>query len=461
MSAEARNHAKGRILVVDDHREMVRLLADQLGDEGYEVDTATSGAEAMQVAAASLPDLVLTDLRMEGADGLDVLAAVHAMDPQVPVIIITAFGAVESAVDAMKRGAYDFLTKPFRLEEIVFCVERALGERRLREENKALRKIALDRSRLDAIVGRSAPIRRLFDVIERAAPAHAPVLVRGESGTGKELVARALHVLGSRREQPFVAVNCTALPEPLLESELFGHLKGSFTGATQHRRGLFVEADGGTLLLDEIGDMAPALQSKILRVLEDGEVRTVGSDVPRRVDVRVIASTNQPLEERIREGRFRPDLFYRLNVIPIHVPPLRDRRDDVPLLAEHFLTKARERNGWSRVKELAPALLSKLASLDWPGNVRQLENLVEQLVILCPNEVVDLDDAARLDSELFAKRSPVELAKIELRPLRQLEDEYIAWVIERCGGNKKRAAEVLGIDPSTIHRRERSSTTKP
>ena len=457
MPAEENPRAGSRILVVDDHVEMVHLLADQLGDLGFGVDTATSGAEAMRIAGSRLPDVVLTDLRMEGADGFDVLAAVHAMDPQVPVIIITAFGAVDSAVEAMKRGAYDFLTKPFRLEEIVFCVERALSERRLRDENRALKKIAFDRSRLDAIVGRSAPIQRLFDVIERAAPAQAPVLVRGESGTGKELVARALHVLGTRRERPFVAVNCTALPEPLLESELFGHLKGSFTGATQHRRGLFLEADGGTLLLDEIGDMAPTLQSKILRVIEDGEVRTVGSDVAKKVDVRIIASTNQPLEERIRDGRFRADLFYRLNVIPVHVPALRDRRDDIPLLIEHFLEKARERNAWSAVKRLSPPLISTLSSLDWPGNVRQLKNLIEQLVILCPNEVVEPEDAARLDPALFAKRSPVDLAKVELIPLRQLEDEYIAWVIEKCGGNKKKAAEVLGIDPSTIHRRERST----
>ncbi len=455
MSADRLVKRGARVLVVDDHVEMVRLLGEQLGDVGYDVDTATSGVEAVRVAGSRLPDVVISDLRMEGADGFDVLAAVHAMDPVVPVIIITAFGAIDTAVEAMKRGAYDYITKPFRLEEVLFCVERALAERRLRDENQALRQIAFDRSRLEGIVGRSAAIQRLFAVIERAAQAQAPALVRGESGTGKELVARALHFLGPRRDRPFVAVNCTALPEPLLESELFGHLRGSFTGATQHRRGLFVEADGGTLLLDEIGDMAPTLQSKILRVLEDGEIRTVGSDVPKRVDVRIIASTNQVLEERIREGRFRADLFYRLNVLPIQVPKLTERRDDIPILIEHFLGRSRERNAWSRVAKLSPGLISKLASLDWPGNVRQLENLVEQLVILSPTEEVEIEDAARLEPELFAPRSPVDLAKVQLMPLRQLEDEYITWVIDKCGGNKKRAAEVLGIDPSTIHRRER------
>ncbi|HEY3356555.1 MAG TPA: sigma-54 dependent transcriptional regulator, partial [Polyangia bacterium] len=322
--------AKARILVVDDHPEMVQLLADQLGAAGYRVELAQSGHDALTRLEKHLPDVVLTDLRMAQVDGFDVLDGARALDPTIPVIIMTAYGAIDSAITAIQRGAYHYLTKPFRVEEMLVFVERALADRQLRDQHRALTRLAVERAGFAAMVGHSAVMRRLYDLIERVAQSSVPVLIRGESGTGKELVARALHFQGPRRERAFVAVNCTALPEALLESELFGHARGAFTGATATRRGLLAEADGGTLFLDEIGDMPAGLQAKLLRVLEDGEVRPVGADVTRKVDVRIIAASHQALEAP--ERAFRQDLFYRLNVVPLTVPPLRERAEDIPAL---------------------------------------------------------------------------------------------------------------------------------
>jgi two-component system response regulator HydG len=301
-------------------------------------------------------------------------------------------------------------------------------------------------------------MRALYELIERVAPSPSPVLVRGESGTGKELVARAIHFEGPRRDRPFVAVNCTALPEALLESELFGHTRGAFTGAVAARRGLFVEAHGGTLFLDEIGDMTSALQAKLLRAIEDGEVRAVGADTPRNVDVRLIAATHQDLEERVKAGHFRADLFYRLNVVTVRVPPLRERREDVPALVERFLHRARERNPSARVRHFTPELVSALATCPWPGNVRELENVVERLVIVGSKEVADVAELRLHAPQAVVSSSPLGKAWDEVVPLRVLEDEYIAWAVGRCGGNKTRAAELLGIDVSTIYRRERASS---
>ena len=450
--------SEGRVLVVDDHVEMARLLADHLTDAGYTVDMATSGQEALAAVRGRVLDAVVCDLRMEQVDGFDVLAAVRAADPTLPVLIMTAFGGVENAVEAMRRGATHYFTKPFRLDEVLLYVQRAIAERRLREENRALRQAVGERSTFAALVGRSATMRSLYELIERVAHSPAPVLVRGESGSGKELVARALHFEGSRKEGPFVAVNCTAIPNALLESELFGHVKGSFTGATTPRRGLFLEADGGTLFLDEIGDMAPELQAKLLRVLEDGEVRAVGADASRKVDVRVVAATHQDLEVRVREGRFRQDLFYRLNVVPLQVPPLRERREDIPLLVEHFVAQSRKRNPRARLAGFSPEALAALASAPWPGNVRELENLVERLAVVTVQEQVDVPTLQLHVPGVTADAHPLSRAQAKLIPLRQLEGEYIAYVVAQCGGNKTKAAEILGIDVSTIHRRERERT---
>ena len=442
--------AERRILVVDDHVEMARLLADQLSDEGYLVEVATGGAEALEKAQRRLPDVVLSDLRMERVDGFDLLQGIKALDPGLPVLIMTAFGGVENAVEAIKRGAYHYLTKPFQLKEALLYIERAFQDRQLREENRALRR--LTGRTYGAMVGQSAAMRALYDMVAMVAHADAPVFVHGESGSGKELVARALHEQGPRQGRPFVAVNCTALPEQLLESELFGHVKGAFTGATAPRRGLFVEADGGTLLLDEIGDMALGLQAKLLRVIETQEVRSVGADAPRRVDVRLVAATHQDLEQKVREGLFRADLFYRLNVVPVLVPALRQRTEDIPHLIEHFLQRARERNPRSKVQRFAPDVVAAMSSLPWPGNVRELENVVTRLVVVCPRDVVEMSDLTLHVPAAAQGAGPLLEARQKLVPLRQLEKEYIGWVVAQCGGNKTRAAELLKIDVSTIHR---------
>jgi two-component system response regulator HydG len=424
-------------------------------DSGYESLVASGGAQALEQLQATPIDAVITDLRMEKVDGFDVLAAAQRLDPPPPVLIMTAFGAVENAVEAMRRGAYHYFTKPFQLEEVVLLVQRALAESALRRENRHLRQVALERSSRLALLGRSRAMESLLELVDRVAQSRSHALVLGESGTGKELVARALHFEGPRSQGPFVPVNCTALPSELLESELFGHAKGSFTGATGPRRGLFVEADGGTLFLDEIGDMAPELQAKLLRVLETGEVRPVGADEPKRVDVRVVAATHQDLSRRVAEGKFRHDLYYRLNVIPVRIPPLRDRRDDIPLLASHFVARARARNPRARVTALAPEVLEELWRRDWPGNVRELENVVERLVVLGQDEQADLALLRSLSESMAPASNDQPFTRRPMVPLRQLENEYIAWVIAECGGNKTRAAELLGIDVSTIHRRER------
>ncbi len=449
-----------RALIVDDHIEMTRLLAEHLGELGWECRVHGSGAEAIAAIAQDVPDLVITDLRMAPVDGLEVLGAARAADPELPVIVMTAFGGVDSAIEAMKRGAWHYLTKPVRLDELRLHAERAFAERQLRREMRALRTAAA-RGGLAAMIGRSASMQALYQLIERVAPSPAPVLVRGESGTGKELVARALHALGPRKDRAFVAVNCTALPEGLLESELFGHARGAFTGATTPRAGLFVEASGGTLFLDEIGDMAPQLQARLLRVLQEGEVRAVGSDESRRVDVRIVAATHQDLEERVRTGGFRSDLYFRLAVVPIGIPALRDRIEDVPPLVEHFLARARARNPHSPVERFSSALVGALARRSWPGNVRELENLVERLVVIGARAELDVDalTSAAPGAEMATAGPGVSdgfaITREPPPTMRELEGEYIAWVVAREGGNKTRAAEVLGVDVSTIHRRLR------
>ncbi|HSN24955.1 MAG TPA: sigma-54 dependent transcriptional regulator [Kofleriaceae bacterium] len=441
------------VLIADDHVEMARLLADKLGEEGWTTRVVDSGAAAVEALGKSPPDLVITDLRMADVDGLDVLDAARAADPELPVIIMTAFGSIESAIEAMRRGAWHYIVKPARLDELVLHAQRAAEHRRLRLENKLLR--VQTRNGMSALVGRSRAMRDLYALVERIALSSSAVLVNGESGTGKELVARALHAAGPRHDRPFVAINCTALPEALLESELFGHTRGAFTGATSARAGLFVEANGGTLFLDEIGDMPLALQGKLLRVLQQGEVRAVGSDESRTVDVRIVAATHQDLERRAKEGAFRQDLYYRLDVVPVTVPPLRQRLDDVPILLEHFLEAARARNPHSPVQRIAPEVVTALSRYPWPGNVRELENLIERLVVVGTSAELGIGDLTALAPTIVGGQDRFSLPRDQLSTLRELEEEYIAWVVERCGGNKTRAAEVLGIDPSTLHRRSR------
>jgi two-component system response regulator HydG len=443
-------------LVVDDHVEMARMIGDHLGGLGYRVTVADSGARALEALKREVPELVITDLRMSDVDGLDVLAAARAVEVDLPVIVMTAFGAVDTAIESMRRGAYHYVVKPVRLDELALHVKRALEQRSLRRDHRRLR----DATRVSMLelIGASPAMRRVYELVDRVAPAAAPVLVRGESGTGKELVARAIHERGPRRDQPFVAVNCTALPEQLLESELFGHARGAFSGAAAARSGLFVEASGGTLFLDEIGDMPAPLQARLLRVLQEGEVRAVGADTTRRVDVRVVAATHQDLEAKLEDGSFRADLFYRLDVVPVVLPPLRERIEDVPMLVDHFLARARDRNPQSPVLRASADVVAALMRYPWPGNVRELQNLVERMVVVSANAELTLVDLTELAPRVAGGGERFVLPRDRLATLREVETEYIAWMIEQCGGNKTRAAERLGLDPSTLHRRARAKT---
>ncbi len=436
---------------------MAETVARYLASHGFEAEAVTGGAEALARFTAEPADVILTDLRMKTVDGMDVLDAVRKSAPAVPVVIMTAFGAIDTAIEAMRRGAYHYVTKPFKLEMVRLLLERACAEAALRRENQQLRQAVRERFSSERLLGESAPMRRLRALIERVAAVPSSVLVLGETGSGKELVARAIHADGPRAAQPFVAVNCAALPESLLESELFGHSKGAFTGATQRRRGLFVEADGGTLFLDEIGDMPLLLQAKLLRVLQSGEVRPVGSEATRTVDVRCIAATHHDLDQLVADGGFREDLFFRLNVLPVRVPPLRERREDVALLVEHFLARSRGRVATTQVIGVRADALEALAAHDWPGNVRELENLIERLVVTGSGQHIDL---AGVREALGAGRAVVGLSGLagldgllaDPIPLAKLEERYIAGVLERVGGNKARAAEILGVDLSTIYR---------
>jgi two-component system, NtrC family, response regulator HydG len=441
------------VLIADDHIEMARLVADKLREEGWRPRIVDSGKAAVDALADAIPDLVITDLRMAEVDGFDVLTAARAIDAELPVIIMTAFGAIETAIEAMRRGAWHYIVKPARLDELALHAGRAFEHRNLRRVNRQLR--VESRASMAALIGTSTVMRELYALIDRVALSAAPVLIRGESGAGKELVARALHDNGPRRERPFLAINCTALPEALLESELFGHTRGAFTGATSARAGLFVEASGGTLFLDEIGDMAPALQAKLLRVVQQGEVRPVGSDESRAVDVRLVAATHQDLEQRVLDGGFRQDLFYRLNVVPLRVPPLRERLADIPLLVAHFLAAARTRNPHSPVVRLSPEIVTALTRYPWPGNVRELQNLVERLVVVGTTPELGISELTAIAPSIHGNQDRFSLPRDRLATLREVEEEYIAWVVERCNGNKTKASEVLGIDPSTLHRRTR------
>jgi two-component system response regulator HydG len=446
-----------RILIVDDHLEMARTVADYLGRHGVLAHAVASAQEALAALGREPFDALLTDLRMKGMDGLDLLEAAHRLDAELPVVVMTAFGGIDSAVESIQRGAYHYVTKPFKLEVVRVLLERACGERDLKSENRRLRRAVDDR--YGDMVGKSEPMQALFALLERVAQVGSPALVLGETGTGKELVARALHQAGPRRGGPFVAVNCAAVPETLLESELFGHTRGAFTGATQARRGLFLDADGGTLLLDEIGELSPPLQARLLRVLESGELRPVGSDAVRTVDVRVVAATHRPLSDLVHSGEFREDLYFRLKVLPIAIPPLRERGDDIPLLAEHFLGKARTRLPQARARAFATDAVAALLAHPWPGNVRELEHLVERLVVTTDKETIDgATVRAMVELPVGGNQQPFgALAGLGTLPtlptLRDFEQRYIDHVLEKTGGNKTRAAEILGIDPSTLHRR--------
>jgi len=446
------------ILVVDDEPAIQKALRDVLEDEGYRVSVAGSGADALKAVSDEAPDLVFLDVWMPRMDGLETLAELKRLRPDATVVVISGHGTIETAIKATRLGAWDFIEKPLSLEKTLVTVARALEHGRLERENAALR------ARLDQrteIIGASAPIQALREQIATAAPSSGRVLIHGENGSGKELVARAIHALSARAAQPFVEVNCAAIPEELIESELFGHERGAFTGALARRRGKFEAADRGTLFLDEIGDMSLKTQAKVLRALEEQAFERVGGREPLRVDVRVIAASNRDVVSLIAQGAFREDLFYRLNVIPIEVPPLRIRKEDVPALVEHFVRVFCAENG-KRLKTVSPAALTYFMTYDWPGNVRELRNMVERLVIMVPGETVGAED---LPPPLRPKSDGPALAPGDGKPLKEARDgferAYILAELRAQDWNMTRTAERLGIERSHLYRKIRAYRIAP
>jgi two-component system nitrogen regulation response regulator NtrX len=437
------------ILVVDDEPAIQTTLRGVLEDEGYRVTTAGAGEDAVRLVADEVPDLVFLDIWMPGMDGLDTLAELRRARPEAPVIMISGHATIETAVKATRLGAYDFIEKPLSLEKVLVTVTRALEHGRLERENTNLKARLEERTQ---IIGEGEAIRALREAIATAAPTSGRVLIHGENGSGKELVARAIHALSGRRDGPFVEVNCAAIPDELIESELFGHERGAFTGAIARRRGKFETADGGTLFLDEIGDMSLRTQAKVLRALEEQVIERVGGREPIKVDVRVIAASNRDLESLIAQSVFRDDLFYRLAVIPIEVPPLRARRDDIPRLVDHFIAVFSAENG-KRVKTVSGEALAYFLAYDWPGNVRELRNMVERLVIMTPGEVIGADD---LPSPLRPKEAPPVGAEGQ-RSLKEARDgferAYILAELRAHDWNMTRTAERLGIERSHLYRK--------
>jgi two-component system response regulator AtoC len=463
---------------------MVQMVAELLRREGHEVFPFSNFNDAVETLESQRPELVITDLYLDKTrtHGLEILQKARALNPPSTVIVITAYATIETAVDAMKKGAFDYLEKPFKVEDLRLCIQRALSYNEAISENVYLRKQLKKKYQFNQLIGNSQQMQDVFKMIERVADTDSTILILGESGTGKELVAKALHFNSRRQFAPFIPINCSALPENLLESELFGHCKGAFTGAINDKKGLFSEADGGTIFLDEIGSMPPVLQSRLLRVLQEKEVRRVGDNVSVSVNVRVLAATNEPLEKRLKEGTFREDLYYRLNVIPINLPSLRERRDDVPVLAMHFLrNKINPRNG--KHFQITRKALEVLAAHDWPGNVRELENAIERGCALCEEGIIrvaDLPPAIHHNAKSDGAEELVETPQTETAPagvmtvapsagytpgglghpigmlrdyLREQELSYVNRALAQTGGDKEKAAELLGVSVATIYRK--------
>jgi DNA-binding NtrC family response regulator len=434
---------KGRILIVDDEPSVRDSLSHWFRDDGFEVGTAEGANDALTRLAERPWDLALVDIRMRGTDGIELQRRMKEIDPNLIVIIMTGYASVDTAVVALKQGAYDYITKPLDPDDVAHLVQNALAHRRTNEENVRMKQVIEQHATTHAIVGQSAAMQKVYHAIETVAPTDATVLITGESGTGKELVARAIHNGSGRRYHPMVAIHCGALTETLLESELFGHEKGAFTGAQYRKKGKFEMAEGGTVFLDEIGDISLKTQTDLLRVLQEKEIVRVGGHQPIKVDFRCVAATNKDLEQLIREGKFRPDLYYRLNVFHILLPALRERRDDIPLLVDHFVRKyALQMN--RRITSVAPAAMNAIQQFDWPGNVRELENAVERAMVMAHEP--------ELREEDFALRVPSTApAGVEARTLDEMEKTHILRVLEDCNFNQTRTALVLGIDRVTLH----------
>ncbi len=448
---------KGSVLVVDDDAALCEFLVAALGPAGFAVTSTTDADEARRLVDATEPDVVVADLNLAPSSGLALCAEIVARRPELPIIVITAFGSLETAIGAIRAGAYDFLTKPFEIEALVVALERALERGALRREVAHLRRTVDDARGLGELIGSSAVMRELFELVDRTAPSNAGVLVTGESGTGKELVARALHRRSRRSGGPFVAVNCAAIPDTLIESELFGHVRGAFTDARGARTGLFMQASGGTLFLDEVGELPLGMQAKLLRALQERLVRPVGADVEVACDVRVVAATNHDLEALVRDRRFREDLFFRLAVITLPVPPLRARGADVVLLARHFLARAAEELGTAE-RKLAPDALERLLAYEWPGNVRELQNAMQHAAALARAADVAADDLPERVRTPQAEDTGVPEAASPLVPLHEVERRHVLRVLQAVHGNKTLAAQALGIDRKTLQRKLRRAS---
>ncbi|HZP24303.1 MAG TPA: sigma-54 dependent transcriptional regulator [Terriglobales bacterium] len=435
---------QGRLLIVDDELSVRDSLAKWFTEEGYEVTTAENANEALTRVAQQSFDVALVDIKMRGTDGIELQRRLHEIYPDMLVIIMTGYASVETAVAALKNGAYDYVNKPLDPDEIAHLVSKAMSHRRTQQENALLKETVAEIARPSEIVGQGTAMKRIFDAIETVAPTDATVLVTGESGTGKELVARAIHAGSARRYHPLVVIHCGALTETLLESELFGHEKGAFTGAQYRKKGKFEIAEGGTVFLDEIGDISLKTQTDLLRVLQEREIVRVGGNQTVKVDFRVVAATNRNLEQLIEDGRFRPDLYYRLNVFHIELPPLRERREDIPALADHFVRKFSSEMG-KRITRISSPAMNVLQQYNWPGNVRELENAVERAMV-----VAQEPELRESDFTLKTKTSPVPETG-GARSLEEVERGHILHVLDECGGNQTRAAEALGIDRVTLH----------
>jgi len=437
------------ILVVDDEQSMLEVLCEMLSREGYTVETTADTHEATALVRDGKVDLVISDLKMEPTDGLELLRRLKRVDPEIVVIVMTAYASYETAVEAMREGALEYVMKPFKKDEILLKVKLGLQQRAILDENRMLKREIAGRYQYENIIGTSKPMEAIYRLIEKVAPTDSTVLITGESGTGKELVARALHYNSPRRERPFCAVNCGALPETLLESELFGHVKGAFTGAHADKDGLFESASKGTILLDEIGTMSPAMQMKLLRVLQEREVKRVGSNEVKHIDVRVLAATNENLAECVKRGQFREDLYYRLSVIPLDIAPLRERREDVPLLVRHFLEKRYDRFGVE--VSIEDEAMYVLENYDWPGNVRELENVIERAATLCEGTRIKLID---LPERLLEGH---DLSLVHDRTLKSItrdtQRRHIARVLRETEGDKKQAAKLLEISVPSLYRK--------
>ncbi len=440
-----------KIMVIDDEESMCRFMQIMLQKEGYDVTSTVSSKEALEEIEKKNYDLVIADLMMPEMNGLELLSRAKSMHPDINFIVMTAYASVDTAIEALKKGAFDYVTKPFKVDEIKIAIKKSLTQKRIAEENVSLKRQLKKEHGLEALVGNSPEMMQLKRLVKRIADTDSTVLIRGESGTGKELIAKAMHELSSRADEPFVTINCAALPETLLESELFGHVRGSFTGAVKDKDGLFKVADRGIFFMDEIGVTSPAIQIKLLRVLEERQFTPVGGTKPIEVDVRLITATNANLEEEVKLGNFRSDLYYRLNVIPIYIPPLRERKGDTELLTKLFIKKYCDKLAIEE-KEVTPETLEALIAYSWPGNVRELENTIERAVTLSSGQTIDTSSIP----QNILSNNPIGLvqsAQPEMPTLESIEKAYIFWVLNQTAWQKNKASQILGIDASTLYRK--------